>query len=504
MNTRTAIYVRVSTEEQGDKNLSIPFQLATCNSYAADKGWTVVGEYVDVASGKSDKRENFQHLIADGRSKLFDAVIVYKYSRFARNDTDSVLYERELNKKSITLVSATEPIDSTTSSGWLNKRILQTFAEFENKQRSELSKAGMREKMLRGEWPWRAPLGYRNRQEHIDAKHTKKWIEPDPNTAPMIAKIFNEAATGQCSLLELCDLAEEMELCTSYGGSFTPEKMLRLLRNPFYKGILVGIRFDMEVAGVHEPLIDEELWDRVQVQLTVRGKALFHTQRHKHILRGMVKCACGLAMTAEFHNNGRNAYLRCVSSANRCYEGCGRMGPRLDSIISQIEGEILPAISISDDDVDIIREQLREILRKDYHTIEAEIHILRNKLTNIEKRLQALLNIRLDGEITKDEFHEKRSELNLEKAKLTQHLDQNVAVLSRGEEELERALSLANNLVTLWAAADEEGKREIIEAIFVRFTVDNKRIVDVEVRQPYSWLMRSKPDLIPISGISRS
>lgn len=494
MNTRAAIYIRVSTEEQGDKNLSIPFQLATCHSYAAHRGWTVAGEYVDVASGKNDRRESFQRLIADARSKLFDTVIVYKYSRFARNDTDSVLYERELNRKGIMLVSATEPIDSTTSSGWLNKRILQTFAEFENKQRSELSKAGMREKMLRGEWPWKAPLGYRNRQEHIDTKHTRKWIEPDSDTAPLVVKIFDEAATGECSLLELCDLAEEMGLCTTRGRAFTPEKVLRLLRNPFYKGLLIGLKFDVEVAGVHEAIIDEELWDRVQVQLTVRGKTPYHTHRHKHTLRGLVKCACGLAMTAEFHNNGRNAYLRCVSSANPRYKGCGRMGPRLDAVIRQIEREILPTISVSDDDVDIIRKELREILRKDYHSIEAEIHILRSQLINVEKRLQILLDIRLDNEITKEEFHEKRAELNLERAKLIQRLEQNTVVVSRGEEELERALSLANNIDKLWAEADEESKREILEMVFVKFVVDDKRIVDIEVRSPYSWLMRWKPE----------
>jgi hypothetical protein len=65
---------------------------------------------------------------------------------------------------------------------------------------------------------------------------------------------------------------------------------------------------------------------------------------------------------------------------------------------------------------------------------------------------------------------------------------------------LERALSLANNLTALWGSADEEGKREILAAIFVRFTVDNKRSIDTEVRPPYSWLMRWKPKEAPVSG----
>ena len=209
MSNRAAIYVRVSTEEQGDENLSIPFQLATCRTHAEGQGWTVSEQYVDVASGKTDRREGFQRLIEDARSKLFDVVVVYKYSRFARNDADAVLYERDLNRKGVSLVSATEPIDSTTSTGWLNKRILQTFAEFENKQRSEFVKAGMKQKLLQGEWPWRAPLGYVNKQQPIDSKHVRKLVETDPATAALVVRLFEEAATGRDSVPELCDLAEE-------------------------------------------------------------------------------------------------------------------------------------------------------------------------------------------------------------------------------------------------------------------------------------------------------
>ena len=76
MSLKVAIYVRVSTEEQGLKDLSIPFQLDTCRVFAASKGWTVVVEYIDVSSAKTDRRENFQKLVADARTKLFDVVIV--------------------------------------------------------------------------------------------------------------------------------------------------------------------------------------------------------------------------------------------------------------------------------------------------------------------------------------------------------------------------------------------------------------------------------------------
>jgi DNA invertase Pin-like site-specific DNA recombinase len=170
-----AIYIRVSTEEQGQKNLSLPAQADVCQRFASDRGWRVVRRYEDRASGKTDRRKGFQDLIADASAGLFQVVIVFKYSRFARNDLDSQLYEAQLNRLGIILVSATEPIDANTSAGWLHKRILQQLVE-------------------QGGWAWHAPLGYANRQEQVGAKQVRKWVEPDPETAPLVRRAFELAA----------------------------------------------------------------------------------------------------------------------------------------------------------------------------------------------------------------------------------------------------------------------------------------------------------------------
>jgi len=194
-------------------------------------------------------------------------------------------------------------------------------------------------------------------------------------------------------------------------------------------------------------------------------------------------------MTAEFHDGGRNAYLRCMSSANPRYGHCGNGTARLDAVVKQLEDEILPSLAVSMDDVDIIREELKGLLRKDHHALEAEIQVLRAGIAQIASRLQALLDLRLDGEIDKDEYQNKRGELNMEKAKLTHKLEMDTAVVSRGAEDLEQALALASELLDVWAQADDEGKREILDTVFAKFVVDKQRVVDVEVKAPYNWLL---------------
>src|SRR5688500_16416983 len=97
--TTAAIYVRVSTEEQADQNLSIPAQLDICRRFAEERGWQVVREYQDVGSAKTaDRRREFQRMIADAEGRQFNHVIVFKYSRFARSFLDSQRYEEQLEK----------------------------------------------------------------------------------------------------------------------------------------------------------------------------------------------------------------------------------------------------------------------------------------------------------------------------------------------------------------------------------------------------------------------
>ena len=234
-----------------------------------------------------------------------------------------------------------------------------------------------------------------------------------------------------------------------------------------------GIGFGTEGRGVHEPLIDEELWDRVHIQLIIRGKARYRTQRHHHILRGLVKSGCGLGMTAEFHDGGKNSYLRCISSASPKYKGCGQMGPRLDAILAQIEEEILPSLVVGDEDLATVRDELSGLVKKGSHVLETESHIIRTRLAHVKDRSQALLDIRVDGEITMDEFEEKKAALALDQAKLTGQLEEVEAVINQGEDDLAPALALANQLPALWTRSDRRWHRDRAKATFALSSRNN-------------------------------
>ena len=100
MKKRAVIYARYSSSHQREE--SIEGQIRVCTEYAAKKELDIVGTYIDRAiSGRTDKRPDFQRLISDSSEDLFDAVIVYKTDRFARNKLDSAIYKAQLKKNGI-------------------------------------------------------------------------------------------------------------------------------------------------------------------------------------------------------------------------------------------------------------------------------------------------------------------------------------------------------------------------------------------------------------------
>src|SRR3990172_4028808 len=113
---KVALYARVSSEKQAEKDLSISSQLKALRAYAEKQGWLVYREFIDEAeSARSADRPAFQEMIAltKSKEKSFDAILVWKLSRFARNREDSIIYKSLLRKRGIQVVSVSEPTDDS-------------------------------------------------------------------------------------------------------------------------------------------------------------------------------------------------------------------------------------------------------------------------------------------------------------------------------------------------------------------------------------------------------
>jgi len=148
---KAAIYARVSSERQ-DVDLSISAQLRALREYAARNGHQVIREFIDEAeSGKTAARPAFREMIAMARrpKKPFGLILVWKYSRFARNRQDSIVFKTMLRKAGVQVVSITEPFEDTPT-GRLLEAMIESLDEFYSANLGEEVTRGMREGARRG------------------------------------------------------------------------------------------------------------------------------------------------------------------------------------------------------------------------------------------------------------------------------------------------------------------------------------------------------------------
>jgi site-specific DNA recombinase len=113
---KVAIYARVSSERQAEKDLSIPAQIKALKKFTMDRGWEVISEYIDEAeSARTANRPAFQEMIEAAKKKEtpFNVILVWKLSRFARNREDSILYKSLLKKRGVSVVSINEQVDES-------------------------------------------------------------------------------------------------------------------------------------------------------------------------------------------------------------------------------------------------------------------------------------------------------------------------------------------------------------------------------------------------------
>jgi site-specific DNA recombinase len=306
------IYVRVSTKEQTE-NLSLPTQLRACEDYCKRAGYEILERFKEEGeSAKTADRTELQRLLKYCRTHKGKVhfVVVYNLTRFAREKYDHFALRAHLKSLGISLRSATEPIDDT-STGKLMEGVLAAFAQFDNDVRSDRTRAGMRAALELGRWTFPAPLGYLNAP-----KWSGKSLIPDPERAPLVRQIFEDFASGRFTKQEVLARVTDRGLRTRRGLVVSPQSFGQMLRCTVYIGRIESPEFSVSTRGDFEPLISEETFYRAQA--VSEGRAQVSAPRERNHpdfpLRGFVRCeACGRPLTGSW-SKGRNdhyAYYHC-------------------------------------------------------------------------------------------------------------------------------------------------------------------------------------------------
>ena len=347
-----AAYVRVSDERQDE--YSPDSQLKKIREYAAKDGYIIPDEYVfydDGISGKSvKKRDDFNRMIAIAKEKThpFDIIYVWKFSRFARNQEESMVYKNLLQKKGVTVKSVSEPIPEGHF-GSLIERIIEWMDEFYLVNLGVEVTRGMTEKVSRGEAVVPPPFGY---------KMGEKTYIPDEESgaADIVREIFQRYADGERQRGIAISLGQR-GVRTKKGNMPENRWVEYILQNPCYIGkiryTVDGIRavsrkeYDNEnimiIDGLHEPLISIELWDKVQKILTAQKKAYpkyaKRDQPIQYLLKGLIRCsACDgpIAMSSAVSGKAKVRTMQCCNySRGRCHTSHSVTMPKVEAALMQ-------------------------------------------------------------------------------------------------------------------------------------------------------------------------
>ena len=310
------IYVRVSTKEQTE-NLSLPTQLKACEEYCERQGFGVLARFREEGeSAKTADRTELQKLLQFCRTNKgkVQFVVVFNLTRFARQKYDHFALRAHLKSLGISLRSATEPIDDT-STGKLMEGVLAAFAQFDNDVRSERTRGGRKAALELGRWTFLAPLGYLNAP-----RATGKSLIPDPERASLVRRAFQEFATGRFTKDEVRKNVNALGLTTRRGKPVPSQTFDAMLRNRVYVGRIDVQDFGISTRGDFEALVRERVFFRVQAILDGPYEVTSPKQRNDpdFPLRGYARCeACGKPLTASW-SKGRSDYYAYYHCRGRC------------------------------------------------------------------------------------------------------------------------------------------------------------------------------------------
>jgi len=330
---KTAIYVRVSTHYQIDKD-SLNVQKRELTAYAElilSSTENIIFEDAGYSAKNTDRPE-FQRMMERIRTGEFTHLLVWKIDRISRNLLDFSNMYNELKSIGVTFVSKNEQFDTSTAIGEAMLKIILVFAELERKMTSERVTAVMLSRANNSQWNGgKIPFGYSYDKE-------KKEFSVCPEEAKIVRNIY-EQYTRYKSVIQVVKNLNANGIKTRRSVKWSGTTVHKILTNPFYIGTYVyNVHSDgkgnrkhdesewITIEDHHEPLISQDTFQNVHRQLTDNRKQIqrIYTRKHIHPFHGLVYCSeCGSKMTVTIGRPDINGY-RCsiYGCPKRRHEEC--------------------------------------------------------------------------------------------------------------------------------------------------------------------------------------
>ena len=523
---KAAIYARVSTEHEEQLSALENQKDWYKPILQQHPEWDVVEMYVDegITGTSAKKRKNFMRMIADAERGKFDLILTREVSRFARNTVDTLQYTRSLKAKGVEVYFINDNIKTFDGDGELRLTIMATLAQDESRKTSVRVKAGQQTSMENG-------VIYGN-GNILGYDRVGKEMIINPDQAETVRMIYDWYLAGE-GIRSIQFKLEQAGRLTAMGKTtWHMTNISKILKNTFYCGIItyhkqwtpdyleqkkINNHGEIEhtlVQGTHEPIVTVEEFEKVQEIIKShqrepsesgsRQKRAFGNRKPIDIWTELLICECGHHFNRRLWHReiGHNLYsYQCYSSIKT-----GTVRTRLNKGIS-IEGicpvPMIPSWKLAmmakrifkefSKDIPPIVDLALSIIDKHKNDKKKQVDntdMLRqyeDERARLQNRLDNLIEMRADGEITKEMFQAKASEIKIGLKELEGNMKKLEQTAETNNTSPEKKTVLLKQQIQQMVCLSDDG--DVPDGLLHAFVA---KIVVHE--DSFDWYLRFRPD----------
>jgi DNA invertase Pin-like site-specific DNA recombinase len=484
---------------------SIDGQINEMTRIAQQQGYHIVDVLIEHKSAKEPGRPVFNQMIERIKKGEAEGILCWKLNRLARNPVDAGTIAWLMDQNAIKIIHCSNRTYLPTD----NVLMMQIDFGIANQFIKDLKgdvRRGTRDKAKDGWCPQSIlPIGY---VHHPLKQNAKVQIICDPKRFPIVQELWRLIQTEAYSIVEIKRLADQMGLVNNSGKPYALNTFHLMFKNPMYYGKFYWTNKEGKKVlwkGKHKAIVSEIVFNTVK-EIIARKSKKIRPQAHFYTYRGLIACGgCGGHITAErklqvicsnckfkYSSITNKTCAKCDTPMSRMnnpsiidkvyYHCTKKVDPRCSqkSITeSEIENEVikvLSKVSIPDQLFEWSKKQMDNQLKVNYKGNTVLIDSLRRKRDLLNQKVKNLLELRVSGEITKEQLEDMKRDYEFEIAELEQKIFKKENALSISLYEAHTYLNFAQNCIEKFKNGSQKTKKEIVAFFCSNLTLFNKSL----------------------------
>ncbi len=445
-------------------------------------------------------------MLKDAEEKKFDEVVVWRISRLARKTIDLLRILEELSAHNIAFRSFKEGFETKTPMGRFALQMMGAVGELERNTIIENVKLGMAQRSREGRWNGGICLGYKSESLNsgiTDNEDTRLVIVEQE--AIIVRKIFTMYSQGK-GLRAIANALNQKGYKTKRGNTFSTDSIKEIILNPLYVGKVRFNRYEnwgerrrkgkseniIIADGVHESIISQELWDKVQAIQQQKAKKPMKNYEGHYVLTGLIKCpVCGATMVGTRTTNklkdGTKKVLRYYSCGVARRKGAGVCG--FNSIRADyVEEYVLNRINEVVKHPKILKELVSKVnqhKKKMIKPLQMELEAVNKSLENIQGSRKKYLDLYETDLIDQEMFSGRIKELNDEMEKFILRRNEIEATLQDGDSEelsFEHVKQVLTDLNAMIQNMASDEKKVFYQLIIEEVVIKDKKVQEIKLK----------------------